>query len=176
MRAIYNIETGEIIVPKAGQKVQIVDARTEEYLKSLSDWKQKKEKVMYDKNYVSFEPNEHFTKVFDKEFEAVSKEMSGTAMTTLMLLLPYARLGSNVLFTLNNKNKIDKKYILDRISPYSYHTTVNALNELIDLVAIIEASDEDNNSQYIINPYIYFKGKYINKTILDLFSNYKRRT
>ena len=175
-KRIVDVLTGEYYDIKPGQKIRVVDDRTEEYLKSLSDWKQKKEKVMHDKGYVRFEPNEHFTKIFDKEFEALSKEMSGTAMSLLILLLPYSRIGSNILYTHNNRKKVDKQYIIKRISPYSYNTTVGALEELKDLVAIVEASDVDGDKQYVMNPYLYFKGGYINKTILGLFNRYKKRT
>jgi len=176
MRAIINLTTGEITVPNEHQKIRIVNDKTIEYLSSLSDRTHKLEKTKNDDGMTRFEPNTKFTKIFDKEFEAISKEMSGTAMNVLMMLIPYAALGSNILISLNNKKKLDKKYILDNISPYSYNTTVNALNELKDLVAIVEASDKDDGIQYIMNPYIYFKGGYINKTILGLFSNYKRRS
>jgi len=172
---IMDSETGETKYVPEGTKIKLVTPSTIEYLQTLSEYQKTGEQRLYEKGFVPFKPSKNHVKVFTKEFKLISEELSGGGVALLMLLMPYARMGSNILFTLNEKYKVDRNYIMANISPFGRNKTLDIINELKRLVVIVEASDMGNTKQYVINPYIYFKGKYINKTILGLFNKYKKR-
>jgi len=175
-RGIINYATGEVTFVPEGSRIEIVTPNTMEYLKTLSDYQKSGEQKLIEKGYVPFRPDKNHVKVFTREFNAINDELSSGAVALLMLLMPYARMGSNVLFSLNNKIKLNQEYIIDNISPFSRQKTIEVMQEMKRLVVVVEASDMGRSKQYVMNPYIYFKGKYINKTILDLFSRYKKRS
>lgn len=172
---LVNTNTGEVIELYEGDRLHIVRKNTAEYLKSLRESDKTMEQKMWEKGYVRFEPNEDFTKLFNKEFEAVARELDGNATSLLIMMIPYAGYGSNVLFKKNNRDKVRLNDIVCDISPFSSKTTYKALEELKDKNVIVECSDIDGNRQYVVNPYIYFKGLYINKTVMDLFGGYKKK-
>lgn len=174
-----DIETGEIIEGilvenvKEGEFVRKYTRPSIKYLQEKATNELTEYEKMIAKGYIPFKCNSSFGKLFKKEFKEICKELNSNEVLLLVNLIPYAAIGSNILYK-NTRKKMDMKDIIEANS-LGYNATYNAMRVLRNKLLIIKADDK-KKFQYILNPYIYFNGRYINKTIFDLFSNYKKRS
>ena len=151
-------------------KVLTVDPKTNKPIGALyeGDKVVRKQTTDYLQDTVVMLPDEPFVKVHTRILTDLAKTLSGTEMTVLIYLLQFISYESGVLKHSNGK-LLTKSFIMsDMDIPKS--TTNKVLKSLADKL-IIRATSNGKDIEYIANPYLFMRGKRINKTLYDLFKD-----
>lgn len=176
-----DLETGEL---KEGylvedvlehESIRRVTRQTLEYLQYKDERFFTRYEQMLVDGYVPFQPKKSFVKLYSNEFFAISKELKASEISFLFKLVEHIAIGSNILYRKDKKKKLKRKDI-EKLSGLSRSEFYKTLKHFKDELFLCECSDLNGSKQYVLNPYIAFNGRYINKTIKDMFNNYKRRS
>jgi hypothetical protein len=161
---IVSGSTGEIIKEiKDGDSCRVTSAEQIEFLKQreqLEDW----------------EPEHEFIKVYPEGLEQIADILTGTEMLILVRLIPYISYHTGMLIikdSFGDKRPIIQEDIM-QITGYKKNAVVDTMDKLVRN-KIMSRNKVGCTYQYFVNPYIFFKGKYINKTLKAMFKNYKTR-
>lgn len=123
-----------------------------------------------DKSNVIWKPEDEFVKIFPDELNKIAFGLTGAETLTLIRLISYIDYESGML-------KIDKRPLLTKdiieVTRFSKVTISDIMNSLV-LKRILARNKVGRTYQYFANPYIFFKGKFINKTLLEMFKDYKK--
>jgi len=114
-----------------------------------------------------------FIKVFIDFFPKVAEELSGGAVGLMSVIVPYIAYQSNLLCNRSCNNPLNNKDIED-ITGISKPSVIKYMNELVD-AKVLFRGNTGKSYQYYANPYIYCRGKRINKTLEAMFRNYPER-
>jgi len=113
-----------------------------------------------------------FLKVFPDELIKVAGKMVGTDAILVFALMRFISYESGQL-KLSNGTPINNEIIIE-MTNLSKKTVSDSMNRLVEMMVFYRGkTGKGNTYQYFANPYIFFKGKYINKTLVDMFKNYK---
>jgi hypothetical protein len=117
-----------------------------------------------------WKPEESFIKVYPEELNKISFKLTGAETLTVIKLLPYIDYQSGML-------KIDKRPMIlkdiIKITGFSKVTVIGIMAKLVD-ERILSRNHVGRTYEFFVNPYIFFKGKYINHTLVDMFKEYKK--
>ena len=111
-----------------------------------------------------------YTKVFSDTMNVVGKELSGTECKVIMLLMSYIRYDTGLLATLKGI-PLTNDDVID-IVHMSKRTVFDTMDGLVRKKVFCKNRAGLHN-QYFVNPYIFLKGSYINKTLKAMFKDYK---
>ena len=98
----------------------------------------------------------------------LNDELSLNEKAFLISIAPYV--GYDNVLKLSNNKKIGAKDLVS-ISGLSRASVFRVLNSL-DKKCIIKKIKEAKNTIYVVNPWVFHRGLYINDTLKDLFGNY----
>lgn len=122
-------------------------------------------------NKIIWKPEDEFIKIFPDELNRIAFKISGAETLTMLRLLSFIDYESGMI------KKPDKTPLLtsDIISmtKFSKVTVIDIMENLV-CERIFSRNKVGRMYQYFANPYIFFKGKYINKTLMDMFKDYKK--
>jgi hypothetical protein len=152
--AIINTDTGEII--------DYVNEGDTIFRKESKDFLLGKAKIKYDS----------FGIYDDAELQALSEELDVFTFGVIAKLMCHLKYESNMLAYKNGKpitaEGMAKMLKISRAKTYS------VISKLIDLDVICKVKNSREN-QYYMNPFLAYRGKYVQKVLSDMFRNYKRR-
>lgn len=144
---------------------RIVRAEQTEFLQEHEVWK----------------PKENFVKVYDSGIDSIldnisdkdACKLSGMDCKLLLKLIRYISYESGML-TKTGKN--DSRYALTNedignMTGTRKQTVIKSMNNLVEL-SILSRNKYGRQYQYYANPYIFFRGKYINKMLKNMFKKY----
>lgn len=100
----------------------------------------------------------------------IAKDISGISLAIAIFLQTYAKYQSN-LIAYDNGRPISNDDIV-KLTEYSKPTVVKCMDELVS-TKVFARVKVGKSYQYYANPYIFCKGKRVNKTLIDMFKNYK---
>jgi len=93
-------------------------------------------------------------------------DLTASDYKAIMLLLPLVRPNSG-LIAYGNYKPVNIAYVEKQLA-ISHKTAMRTIQKLMDL-RIIAKNISGSDTQYFFNPYIYHKGRYINKTLYEMF-------
>jgi hypothetical protein len=117
-----------------------------------------------------WKPEDDFIKLYPDALNKISFRLSGAEAMTLIRLVPFIDYQSGMLK--KEKKPLITKNIID-ITKFSKVTVINIMAKLVE-EKILSRNQVGRTFQFYANPYIFFKGKYINHTLLDMFKDYKK--
>ncbi len=119
---------------------------------------------------VLWKPEDEFIKIFPYELNKIAFNLAGTETLTLIRLISFIDYESGML-------KLDKRPLLTKdiiqITKFSKVTVIDIMEKLVTK-KIFSRNKVGRTYQYFANPYIFFKGRYINNTLLEMFKDYKK--
>lgn len=128
-----------------------------------------------------WKPKENFVKVYDSGIDSIldnisdkdACKLSGMDCKLLLKLIRYISYESGML-TKTGKN--DSRYAITnediiKMTGIRKQTVIGSMNNLVEL-SILSKNKYGRQYQYYANPYIFFRGKYINKMLKDMFKKY----
>lgn len=112
-----------------------------------------------------------FVKICIDCIPRLSELLTGSALGTMLALTPYIQYNSNIIAK-NNSGRPLKNSDVERIMRYSNKTVKVIMDELVDKRVLFRGRT-GTSYQYYANPYIFTKGRRINKTLEVMFKGYK---
>lgn len=112
-----------------------------------------------------------FVKICIDCIPRLSELLTGSALGTMLALTPYIQYNSNIIAK-NNGGRPLKNSDVERIMRYSNKTVKVIMDELVDKRVLFRGRT-GTSYQYYANPYIFTKGRRINKTLEVMFKGYK---
>jgi len=111
--------------------------------------------------------NGAFGKAYAPALEKLSKlNLTAAEYKTILRLMTMVRFGSG-LIAYGNYRPISLEWIEKELD-FTHRTCTNTMQRLIAL-RIISKSTSGIDTIYFFNPYIYQRGRYINKTLFEMF-------
>jgi len=128
----------------------------------------------YDDSKVQVNQNKNFIKVFTDELMKIRKKMNSTDIIVSTILMHFISYESGML-TKTGKN--DERYPLvnkdiEHITGLSDKVIVKTMKKLVD-VGVYARAKHKRSFKYFANPYVFMKGNSINKTLRDMFKEFK---
>lgn len=128
----------------------------------------------YDDSKVVINQNKNFIKVFTDELMKIRKKMNSTDIIVSTILMHFISYESGML-TKTGKN--DERYPLvnkdiEHITGLSDKVIVKTMKKLVD-VGVYARAKHKRSFKYFANPYVFMKGNSINKTLRDMFKEFK---
>ncbi|SHI87234.1 hypothetical protein SAMN02745751_01268 [Dethiosulfatibacter aminovorans DSM 17477] len=151
----------------------VVDLRTGEVMKILQDGdsSMKKNSIEYLDNFDTWEKENCYKANID-ELKKVTKELTVREAGVLMKISPYVSYIDCMLMHPDGKEiNLDS---LSTITGVSRATVARIMESLIKK-DIIYKGRKSRNVIYLVNPWLFVKGDYVNKVLKTMFKNYKIR-
>jgi hypothetical protein len=117
-----------------------------------------------------WQPESDFVKLYPDALNRISFRLSGAEAMTLMRLVPFIDYESGMLK--HDKRPLIMKDIIE-MTGYSKVTVIGIMDKLVS-ERILAKTRVGRTFEFFVNPYIFFKGKYINNTLIDMFKDYGR--
>lgn len=115
---------------------------------------------------------DEFIKLFTSDLVDITDDLTGTEALALFSIIPFIsyETGMFTIGTTNNKRPLNNDDVQRMIKKSD--TTVTAIMDKLNSKRIVSRNKVGRSYQYFANPYIFFKGKFINKTLIAMFKNY----
>lgn len=157
-RVILELETGEI-VGEINQGDRIIKSGQYEYYRKSKD-------------LIELNKNKEFTKLYNDTISILGEEeMTAAEYRVCLTLLKYINYVSGILRYENNGENLNLTDI-SKITQLSRSTVSRAMKGLISK-RIYGVHKTGKENCYTVNPFIFMKGKYVNKTLYDFYKNSK---
>ncbi|MHB8916546.1 MAG: hypothetical protein ACYC4H_00850 [Desulfocucumaceae bacterium] len=157
---VSNVDTRAIICdPETGEKKgelrtgdRIVRARTKEYMGDT----------------VEILPDEAYIKTFTKPLTQLAETLTGPETSLVYYLVQYLSYESGMLKHRNGQ-PLDRTYISGETG--QSERTVDRLLHGLKAKHVVGRNVVGREVQYFLNPWLFMRGKRINKTLHDMFKN-----
>lgn len=121
--------------------------------------------------------DDEFVKVFPKEIAEIAPQLTGTELVIVMLLMNCMSYSDGLLKKGGKANgsPVTMEYI-EKITGYSRKTVIKSMGNLVRKRVYFYGRTgrrETDPYKFYVNPYIFFKGKYINPTLVSMFKDYR---
>ena len=130
---------------------------------------------MSEQDRVLWQPEKKFVKVFPDELANVittldeGKKLSGAELGIIVLLMGSISYNSGML-TKGGGNPINHNDI-EKMTGFTKLTIIKSMDKLVKK-KVFARNKVGNRYQYFANPYIFFRGRFINATLVDMFKTY----
>jgi len=135
-----------------------------------------REDISKEQDRILWKPDKKFVKVFPDELANVvlaldeeGKRLSGAELAITMLLIGHISYDSGML-TKGGGNQLTHADI-ERITGFNKMTVVKSMDKLVKK-KVFSRNKVGNRYQYFANPYIFFRGRFVNATLVDMFKSY----
>lgn len=134
-------------------------------------WKHEpKKKDDEPEDHKTWRPEDDFIKLYPDALSKISMRLTGAEALTIIRLLPFIDYQSGLL-------KIDKRPLIIKdimaMTGYSKVTVIGIMDKFHSEQIILKVKC-GRTMEFYANPYIFFKGKYINQSLAEKFSNYSK--
>ena len=156
--SFMDTETGEVKYTfREGDSIRVITREQKEYLD----------------NYRYIKKNNSFVKVYKDTIGILAKEgLTKSEFKIILIALAYLDKTSGIL-TEDGVN-IGKQRFMELVN-ISHNTFTEGVNHLIEL-NILARTKSGKNSVYMMNPFIFMNGTYINATLYRIFKKSKWNT
>lgn len=162
---IVNTETGEIVDEVyEGDRLKIVRKGQTEY------YKKNAKEIEKDKVY-NFGQDKNFSILSEYSARQLADEKLTSAEYRVLLLMISNTNYKSGLIAFGNNLPMTNEHITKRLN-INNKTTESCLKTLVDK-GIINKSTTNHVTKYFFNPFIQYKGRWINKTLYEMFKNTK---
>lgn len=128
----------------------------------------RKKSTEYVQDTIELLPDEPYVKTYTRPMFELSKSLTGTEMQLVHFLLQYLSFESGVLKHPNGRF-LARSYIAMETG-LSERTVDRLLHGLKDK-RVLARTTSGREVQYFMNPYLFMRGKRINKTLHEMFKN-----
>lgn len=158
MKAVVDTETGEILDEiKEGDRIR---------RKSQDDYCKGKGEL------IDMAENGNFIKIFNKTMAMLGgEELTANEYQICLQLLNYIEYESGILKYANTGKQLNSQDISD-ITGICYKGVVRAMQTLVSK-KIYGVHKTGKENCYTVNPFIFMKGRYINKTLYNFYKKSK---
>lgn len=149
----------------------VVDTTTGEIITELKEGDSIRRKTtdIYLEDTIEINKDRGFTKLFSS-IKYVVNDISSGALSIAVQLQTYIMYTSNlVAYDINNPITNSD---IEKITGYSKRTVIACMDELVTN-KVFARTKVGKSYLYYANPYIFCKGKRVNKTLISMFKNYK---
>lgn len=156
---IINKETGEI-VDELNEGDRIRKKAQDDFYKSQSD-------------LIEINTDEDFVKIFGRTMSMLMKEEDLTLNEVKICLHMISYIGyESGLLRYENNGKLLKLKDIEEITKLPKRSVVRAMNSLVSR-KVFGVHKTGKENAYTVNPFIFMKGRQINKTLYNLYKNTK---
>lgn len=128
-----------------------------------------KENIGWDNRYINM--NRRYVKYFDGMAEQLAVlNLTSTEIIIMLYLAEHTRTGSGAILHGNNQ-PVTRGNIIKRFS--ICEKTVNKAFKKLEAEGIIARSTTAHKEKYFYNPYVLMRGRYVNKTLYQMFCKTK---
>jgi hypothetical protein len=120
---------------------------------------------------IPWEVDGSFTKVVDVEICNLALRLTGAETALVFLLMPKIAYETGML-TKGGGVPVTMADI-ERMSNLSMRTVIKCMDGLVSK-RVYARSKVGREYRYFANPYIFFKGKYVSRTLIAMFKDYKK--
>jgi predicted transcriptional regulator len=120
--------------------------------------------------------NEPYVKMFRKQFASLALELSSSEFAITIILTEYISYETG-LIKKHSGTPIDMQDI-EEFTGFSKKTVIKAMQKLLSKKIVFRGrtgNSENDPYQFYANPHIFFRGRYINPTLIAMFKDYKRK-
>ena len=158
MKAVVDTETGEFLDEiKEGDRIR---------RKSQDDYYKRKNEL------IDMVDNGNFIKIFNKTMAMLGGEnLTANEYQICLQLLNYIEYESGIIKYANTGKQLNSQDISD-ITGICYKGVVRAMQTLVSK-KIYGVHKTGKENCYTVNPFIFMKGRYINKTLYDFYKKSK---
>jgi hypothetical protein len=160
IKEIYDTENKVVVDRSTGEIVDCI---------KKGDYIRRKETTDYLNETVLINEHRQFTKLF-LDIRYIAKDLRGASLAVAIVLQSYIRYTSNIVSYSNGKPIMNEDII--EITNYSKPTITKCMDELVSNKVFARVM-VGHYYQYYANPYIFCRGQRVNKTLVDMFKNYK---
>lgn len=159
MRAIIDMETGEIVDElKAGDRIR--RSTQDEYFCKKTQ-------------LIELNKDEDFVKMFTEAIVRLIQEedLTNTELKLCLFMGKYIGYESGLLRYENNGKLLNLNDIVN-ITGMSKRSVINGMQGLVSK-KVFGVHKTGKENAYTVNPFIFMKGRYVNKTLYNLYKNTK---
>jgi predicted transcriptional regulator len=120
--------------------------------------------------------NEPYVKMFRKQFASLALELSSSEFAITIILTEYISYETG-LIKKHSGTPIDMQDI-EELTGFSKKTVIKAMQKLLSKKIVFRGrtgNTENDPYQFYANPHIFFRGRYINSTLIAMFKDYKKK-
>lgn len=121
---------------------------------------------------IPWKPEDEFIKIFPEELNKIAFNLTGAETLTLIRLLCFIDFGTGMLRKKDGLPLLTSDII--SLTGFSKVTVIDIMEDLV-LKRILSRNKVGRTYQYFANPYIFFKGRYINPTLVAMFKDYRKK-
>ena len=145
-----------------GDKLRIVRKSQAEY------YQKHKEEIEKDRVY-NFGQDKNFSMLSEYAAKQLADEkLTSSEYRVLLLMISHTHYKSG-LVAYGNNQPMTKEWVSEKLN-IGKKTVDNAIKTLIDR-GIIAENNTNHRTKYFFNPYIQYKGRWINRTLYEMFKN-----
>lgn len=120
--------------------------------------------------------NEPYVKMFKKQFSSLAFELSPSELIIALILTEYISYETG-LIKKRSGAPITMQDI-EELTGFSKKTVIKSMQKLISKKILFRGrtgNSENDPYQFYANPHIFFRGRYINPTLIAMFKDYKKK-
>lgn len=158
---IVDVKTGEV-------KTEMFEGDRIIRKKQIEFSKKHREELEEDKIY-NFGQDKKFSMLSEFSAKQLADEKLTSSEYRILLIMISNTNYKSGLIAFGNNRPITKEWITKKLN-IDKKTTDKSINTLIDR-GIIARSTTNHKTKYFFNPYIQYKGRWINRTLYEMFKN-----
>jgi predicted transcriptional regulator len=119
---------------------------------------------------------EPYVKMFRKQFASMALELSSSEMAIAIILTEFISYETG-LIKKRGGDPLDMQEV-EELTGFSKKTVIKAMQKLLSKKIIFRGrtgNSENDPYQFYANPHIFFRGRYINPTLIAMFKDYKKK-
>jgi len=117
---------------------------------------------------------DEFIKLFTSDLVDIADGLTGTETLVMFAIVPYISYETGMLTVGQSHKRPLRNDDIQTITKKSDTTISGIMTKLVEK-KILSRNNVGRSYQYFANPYIFFKGKFINKTLIAMFKDYADR-
>lgn len=165
IKYVVDIKTGEIVDELyAGDRYRITRSQQIEY------YKKNRKEIEGDKMFF-FGQDESFSMLSEFSARQLADEKLTSAEYRVLLIMISNTHYKSGLVAFKNNRPITEEWLAEHLG-LTDRTIKNSIKTLVDK-GIINRSTTNHKTQYFFNPFIQYRGRWINRTLYEMFKNTK---
>ena len=114
---------------------------------------------------------DEFVKLFPSDLVDIADGLTGPETLVMFAIIPYISYETGMLTVGQTNKRPLGNHDIQAMTKKS-DTTITAIMAKLAEKKIVSRNNLGRSYQYFANPYIFFKGKFINKTLIAMFREY----
>lgn len=125
---------------------------------------------------IKWNENEPYIKMFKKQFSSLAFELSASELIIALALTEYISYETGLIKKPSGAPITMQD--IEEITGFSKKTVIKSMQKLVSKKILFRGrtgNSENDPYQFYANPHIFFRGRYINPTLIAMFKDYKKK-